>query len=66
MSLLFRLRTATRATAPSCRAMSAATGNRFLERLEKYRAKGEAVICAEGYLFEMERRGYVQIGTLHS
>jgi len=46
--------------------MSAATGNRFLDRLEKYRAKGEAVICAEGYLFEMERRGYVQIGTLHS
>eukprot|EP00475_Leptophrys_vorax_P006994 TRINITY_DN1439_c0_g1_i1.p1 TRINITY_DN1439_c0_g1~~TRINITY_DN1439_c0_g1_i1.p1 ORF type:complete len:359 (+),score=104.82 TRINITY_DN1439_c0_g1_i1:41-1078(+) len=32
--------------------------NRFVERLNS----GEPVICAEGYLFELERRGYVQIG----
>jgi betaine-homocysteine S-methyltransferase len=30
----------------------------LLERLEK-----GAVICAEGYLFELERRGYVQAGA---
>jgi len=33
-------------------------GNRFLEKI----ASGETVVCAEGYLFELERRGYVQIG----
>jgi len=32
--------------------------NKFLQRLKK----DEPIICAEGYLFEMERRGYVQIG----
>jgi len=32
--------------------------NRFLERLQS----SEPIICAEGYLFELERRGYVQIG----
>jgi len=32
--------------------------NRFLAKLQA----GETIICAEGYLFEMERRGYVQIG----
>lgn len=32
--------------------------NRFLAKLQT----GEPIICAEGYLFEMERRGYVQIG----
>jgi len=34
------------------------TPNRFLARLQN----GETIICAEGYLFELERRGYVQIG----
>eukprot|EP00929_Paragymnodinium_shiwhaense_P112787 TRINITY_DN8105_c0_g2_i1.p1 TRINITY_DN8105_c0_g2~~TRINITY_DN8105_c0_g2_i1.p1 ORF type:complete len:372 (+),score=75.31 TRINITY_DN8105_c0_g2_i1:70-1185(+) len=33
-------------------------GDRFLEKIKS----GEPVICAEGYLFELERRGYVQIG----
>ena len=32
--------------------------NKLLERL----AEGP-IICAEGYVFEMERRGYMQIGT---
>ena len=32
--------------------------NRFLERI----ADGP-VICAEGYLFEFERRGYLQAGA---
>jgi betaine-homocysteine S-methyltransferase len=32
--------------------------NRFLERLEQ-----GPVICAEGYLFELERRGYLQAGA---
>ena len=32
--------------------------NRFLERLEQ-----GPVICAEGYLFEFERRGYLQAGA---
>jgi betaine-homocysteine S-methyltransferase len=32
--------------------------NKFLKRL----ASDEPIICAEGYLFELERRGYVQIG----
>src|ERR1700740_1913281 len=36
--------------------MSAKKG--LLERL-----KSEAVICAEGYLFEFERRGYLQAGA---
>mmetsp|Transcript_48648 Transcript_48648/g.139010 ORF Transcript_48648/g.139010 Transcript_48648/m.139010 type:complete len:390 (-) Transcript_48648:42-1211(-) len=34
------------------------SGNRFLAKLHA----GETIVCAEGYLFEMERRGYVQIG----
>jgi betaine-homocysteine S-methyltransferase len=33
-------------------------GNRLLERLEQ-----GPVICAEGYLFELERRGYLQAGA---
>src|ERR671918_17759 len=32
--------------------------NRFLDRLEQ-----GPVICAEGYLFELERRGYLQAGA---
>lgn len=32
--------------------------NRFLAKINR----GETIICAEGYLFEMERRGYIQIG----
>ena len=32
--------------------------NRFLARL----IKGETIVCAEGYLFEMERRGYLSLG----
>jgi len=32
--------------------------NKFLQRL----AGPDVIICAEGYLFELERRGYVQIG----
>lgn len=32
--------------------------NRFLERLER----GETIVCAEGYVFELERRGYLQAG----
>jgi len=35
-----------------------ATSPGLLERLEK-----GAVICAEGYLFELERRGYIQAGA---
>ena len=38
--------------------MTAPGGNGLLERL----AAGP-VICAEGYLFELERRGYVQAGA---
>src|SRR3954447_3693344 len=39
--------------------MSEATGSRsLLQRLEH-----GAVICAEGYLFELERRGYLQAGA---
>ncbi|MBV9522858.1 MAG: homocysteine S-methyltransferase family protein [Alphaproteobacteria bacterium] len=40
--------------------VSAAAGKRpgLLERLAR-----EAVICAEGYLFEFERRGYLQAGA---
>jgi len=34
------------------------TASGLLERLEK-----GAVICAEGYLFELERRGYIQAGA---
>jgi betaine-homocysteine S-methyltransferase len=34
------------------------TQNRFLKRLKK-----GPLICAEGYLFEMERRGYLQAGA---
>jgi len=40
----------------------AAPGSAFTDRLQHVRANGEAIICAEGYLFEMERRGWVQIG----
>lgn len=32
--------------------------NRFLERLQR----GESIVCAEGYVFELERRGYLQAG----
>lgn len=38
--------------------MEAQPKNRFLERLEK----GETIVCAEGYVFELERRGYLQAG----
>src|ERR671934_1761484 len=38
-------------------AASADGKGRLLERLD-----AGAVICAEGYLFELERRGYVQAG----
>src|ERR671934_2960099 len=38
-------------------AASADGKGRLLERLER-----GPVICAEGYLFELERRGYVQAG----
>jgi len=33
-------------------------GNKFLTKL----ASGKPIVCAEGYLFELEKRGYVQIG----
>lgn len=39
-------------------ASTIAADNRFMARLDS----GDTIICAEGYLFEMERRGYVQIG----
>jgi betaine-homocysteine S-methyltransferase len=32
--------------------------NRFIERLQR----GESIVCAEGYVFELERRGYLQAG----
>ena len=32
---------------------------RFLDKV----ASGETVVCAEGYLFEIERRGYIQAGN---
>lgn len=32
--------------------------NKFLKKLNQ----GEPIVCAEGYLFELERRGYVQAG----
>ncbi|HET8709023.1 MAG TPA: homocysteine S-methyltransferase family protein [Candidatus Saccharimonadales bacterium] len=35
-----------------------ATANRFLQRLQQ-----GPVICAEGYVFELERRGYLQAGA---
>jgi len=39
--------------------MATSTGKRTLrQRLDQ-----DGVICAEGYLFEMERRGYLQAGT---
>ena len=34
------------------------TGSRLIERL----ARGP-ILCAEGYLFELERRGYLQAGA---
>jgi len=37
---------------------SLVTENKFLKKLRQ----GESVLCAEGYLFELERRGYVQAG----
>jgi betaine-homocysteine S-methyltransferase len=39
-------------------AASPATASSLLERLDQ-----SAVICAEGYLFELERRGYLQAGA---
>src|SRR5437879_996629 len=38
--------------------LGAMSGNRLVERLE-----AGPVICAEGYLFECERRGYLQAGA---
>src|ERR1700740_2558117 len=40
--------------------MEQATGNKasLLQRLDQ-----RAVICAEGYVFELERRGYLQAGA---
>ena len=35
---------------------------RFAGLLERLRA-GETVICAEGYLFEFDRRGYLKSGA---
>lgn len=32
--------------------------NRFLKRLHR----GETIVCGEGYLFEMERRGFLSLG----
>merc|ERR1719313_2939221 len=32
--------------------------NRFLAML----SSGQPIVCAEGYLFELEKRGYVQFG----
>ncbi|MBV9344562.1 MAG: homocysteine S-methyltransferase family protein [Gammaproteobacteria bacterium] len=50
---------ASRSTPPRVAARSApARGSGLLERLA-----GGAVICAEGYVFELERRGYLQAGA---
>jgi len=38
--------------------MSSVSENKFMAKLKS----GEPIVCAEGYLFEMERRGYVQFG----
>ena len=35
------------------------SSNRFLQRL----ATGEPIILAEGYIFELERRGYLSAGV---
>uniref|UniRef100_A0A7S2L0P0 Hcy-binding domain-containing protein n=1 Tax=Zooxanthella nutricula TaxID=1333877 RepID=A0A7S2L0P0_9DINO len=55
---LSRARPPARAFATASCGPSAPRGNRFLDRV----ASGETIICAEGYLFELERRGYVQVG----
>lgn len=39
------------------------SGSRGIERDLLARLKAGAVICAEGYLFELERRGYLQAGA---
>src|SRR6516165_11464757 len=39
-------------------AMNAPSASSLLQRLDK-----GPVICAEGYLFELERRGYLQAGA---
>lgn len=44
--------------AKACRSFSTAQPNRFLQKLDA----GETIICGEGYLFELERRGWVQVG----
>jgi betaine-homocysteine S-methyltransferase len=38
------------------------TESKFLKRLQESEGEAGPIICAEGYLFELERRGYVQIG----
>ncbi len=45
-------------TTTNCLTMNNQNKNKFLERLER----GETVLCAEGYVFELERRGYLQAG----
>lgn len=37
---------------------SQTSSNKFLQRLQK----GDTIVCGEGYLFEMERRGYLTLG----
>jgi betaine-homocysteine S-methyltransferase len=54
-----RARQPTRISLPSARAAQPAKDSRdLLARLQK-----GAVICAEGYVFELERRGYLQAGA---
>jgi len=53
-----RKRAAVRAPARAGSARAAAKGRGLLERLTD-----GAVICAEGYVFELERRGYLQAGA---
>jgi betaine-homocysteine S-methyltransferase len=54
-----RVRQPTRISMPSARAAQPAKDSRdLLARLQK-----GAVICAEGYVFELERRGYLQAGA---
>ena len=38
--------------------MQSSTQNRFLQRLQT----DETIVCGEGYLFEMEHRGYLSLG----
>ena len=49
--------------APRAEPRAAAPAAKAAERDLLTRLKSGAVICAEGYVFELERRGYLQAGA---